>query len=125
MGFKKYQGPIETVAQAMMAHLVVTVTCQACRRWTLMWAWRLYQLPGAKHLPLFRPVPGFRCSGCRRRVTAVMMPGMGRGPTIFGEDPEPVDLGPITPRCHCGALAMWAEVDGSYSCDMHRMAPVD
>jgi hypothetical protein len=77
MSFKKYRGPIETVEQAMMAHMVVTVTCQRCSRWTGMWAWRLWNAkPEARALPLGRTVGGFWCSGCRRSVQVVIRPGM-------------------------------------------------
>lgn len=79
MGFKKYRGPVETVQHAMMAHLVVTVTCQQCGRWTSMWAWRIYQAkPGAYATPLRKPVSGFWCKGCQRSVEVVILPKMNQ-----------------------------------------------
>lgn len=80
MGFKKYSGPIETVEHAMMAHLVVTVTCQRCSHWTTMWAWRIYETLKKKEkvttMPLRKAVDGFRCKGCKHSVQVVIMPGM-------------------------------------------------
>lgn len=77
MGYKKYRGPIDTVEQAMMAHLVVTIACQRCSRWTTMWAWRIWNAkPEARALPLGKAVSGFRCKGCRHSVQVVISPGM-------------------------------------------------
>jgi hypothetical protein len=38
MGLKKYKGPLHTVERVMMAHAVVTVTCQNCHHENLMFA---------------------------------------------------------------------------------------
>jgi hypothetical protein len=75
MGLPRYRGPIETVEQAMWAHRVLTITCQRCSGSNTMYAWKLYHL--RKHagaLPLFAPVGGFYCRGCRRKVQVVMVP---------------------------------------------------
>lgn len=78
MGLKKYSGPIKTVAHAMQAHMVVTVTCASCGHWRTMWAWRIYEAWKDKiaEVPLRKPVPGFWCRDCRRGVDATIMPGM-------------------------------------------------
>ena len=73
MGFKKYRGPIETVEHALMAHIVVTLTCQSCRRSRRKWAWRIYQQAGdaVQRMRLNKPFSGFYCTGCRRNVEVV------------------------------------------------------
>lgn len=43
VGFKKYHGPINTVADAISAHRTITITCQRCSHYRIMWAYRLYE----------------------------------------------------------------------------------
>ncbi len=73
MGFKKYRGPVETVEQAMMAHAVLVIACTGCDHRTREYAWKLWhRAPKAVAMPLGKPVPGFRCRRCRRRVEVMM-----------------------------------------------------
>lgn len=80
MSFKRYKGPVETVYQAVMAHMVVTVECTTpgCDHWSTMWAWRIYEKwkNGIVDIPLDVPVDRFWCRECRRRVFARILPGM-------------------------------------------------
>jgi len=79
MSYKKYRGPVETIEHAMMAHMVVTVKCTRCPQWTNMWAWKLYErlkMKGNQSSPLRKPLDGFYCRGCHRRVQAIVSPGM-------------------------------------------------
>lgn len=74
MGFKKYRGPVETVEDALMAHAVLSITCQNCRHGTRMWAWRIYEKAKEKviTMPLKKPVGGFWCKFCRHSVQVVL-----------------------------------------------------
>lgn len=76
MGLKKYTGPLHTVEHAMMAHAVLTVTCQNCKHKNQMFAWRLYNAVKDKMrlvtMPLDKPTRGFRCKWCRRSVAVVI-----------------------------------------------------
>lgn len=74
MGRKKFRGPIVTVQDAFAAHAVLQVTCTRCGHDTNMYAWKIYQARKEKILdmPVGKPVPGFRCRGCRRLVDAVL-----------------------------------------------------
>ena len=74
MGFRRYDGPVETVQQAMMAHAVLRVTCQECRRDRVMWAWRIYnKRPNTSdRIPLKKPVRGFYCKTCRGSVAVIL-----------------------------------------------------
>jgi hypothetical protein len=65
-----YRGPIDTVEHAMLAGMVLDITCQRCSRPRSEWAYQLCQRrPAARPVPLNRTVPGFYCLGCRRRVS--------------------------------------------------------
>jgi len=73
MGLKKYRGPIVTVADAISAHRTITITCQRCSRYRIMWAYKIYLAKkAAASLPLEKTVPGFWCKGCRRSVNVFM-----------------------------------------------------
>ncbi len=73
MGFKKYRGPVNTVADAISAHRTIVITCQRCSHYRIMWAYRLYTIKKeAAALPLEKAVPGFWCKGCRRSVSVFM-----------------------------------------------------
>ena len=73
MGQPRYRGPVETVEQAVWAGRVLSITCQNCRRTVSKWAWTLCnEHAGARAFPLRAAIPGFWCSGCRRRVSVVM-----------------------------------------------------
>lgn len=77
MSFKRYKGPIETIEDAMKAHMVVTITCERCLRWRGMWAWKIWNAkPWARELPLGKAITGFRCKGCRQPVVVVITIGM-------------------------------------------------
>jgi hypothetical protein len=64
-----YRGPIETVEHAMLAGMVLDITCQRCSRPRAEWAYKLLQRkPEARAVPLNQTVDGFYCLGCRHRV---------------------------------------------------------
>jgi len=74
MGRKRYRGPMLTVENAFEAHAVLRITCTHCDHYTQIFAWKMYNLRKEKiqDMRLGQPVPGFRCRGCRRAVSAVM-----------------------------------------------------
>lgn len=77
MSTKKYKGPLETIEHAMMAHLVVTITCETCLRWRGMYAWKIWNSkPWARQLPLGKAITGFWCKGCHKPVLVVITLGM-------------------------------------------------
>lgn len=65
-----YRWPIETIEHAMLAGMVVRITCQRCSRPRSEWAYKLCQrMPVARAVPLNQTVHGFYCLGCRHRVS--------------------------------------------------------
>lgn len=75
MGQPRYRGPVETVEQAVWAGRVLAITCQHCRRTSFKWAWTLFHAHAASGaFPLYAAIPGFWCTGCRRKVSVVMVP---------------------------------------------------
>jgi hypothetical protein len=69
-GLPSYRGPIETIEHAMLAGMVLDITCQRCSRPRAEWAYKLCQRkPSAKKVRLNQAVAGFYCLGCRHRVT--------------------------------------------------------
>ena len=66
-----YRGPLETVEHAMLAGMVLDITCQRCSRPRSVWAYKLCQRkPSARKLRLNRTSPGFYCLGCGHPVSA-------------------------------------------------------
>lgn len=73
MGMRRYSGPVTTVEQAVFADLPILVTCQECAHFRQMHAYQLKRKKiDAGQLPLWKPVPGFYCKGCRRKVTVMI-----------------------------------------------------
>ena len=74
MGRRKYRGPMLTVEHAFMAHAILRIRCTRCDHYTNIYAWKMYEARREKivEMPLGRPVPGFWCRGCRRKVSAVL-----------------------------------------------------
>jgi hypothetical protein len=74
MGYRSYRGPVTTIQHALMAHTVVTVTCQRCNRARTMYAWRLYHAAGLRvfPMPLGKSLSGFWCKRCRQSVQVVV-----------------------------------------------------
>jgi len=65
-----YRGSIETVEHAMLAGMVLDITCQRCSRPRSVWAYQLCERePRARSFPLNRTVSGFYCRGCNYSVS--------------------------------------------------------
>jgi hypothetical protein len=59
---------------AVKDHRVLTITCQRCSRWKTIWAYRFCNsFEKAKALPLDNTVPGFYRTGCKRKVSVVII----------------------------------------------------
>jgi hypothetical protein len=74
VGRKKYSGPLHTVEHAFMAHGVLRITCQRCKHYKQLFAWKVYELARDKivGMPLDKPISGFKCRGCGRGATVVV-----------------------------------------------------
>ena len=74
MGRKKFRDEIITADDALAAHAVLRVTCTRCGHDTNMYAWKIYNVRRTRVQTMLigKPVPGFRCRGCRRLVDAVL-----------------------------------------------------
>ena len=74
---RRYDGPVETLGQALSANMPVRIVCTVCGHFKQMHAFNLIQLARGKvtaeALPLRVPVGGlFFCRYCRRRVPATI-----------------------------------------------------
>ena len=75
---RRYDGPVETLGQALSANMPVRIVCTLCGHFKQMHAFNLIQLARGKvtageTLPLRVPLGGlFFCRYCRRRVPATI-----------------------------------------------------
>jgi hypothetical protein len=73
MGTRRYHGPVRTVEQAMFADMPVSITCLRCSRFRKMHAYQLLRLDRrTAEMPLWKPVSGFYCKLCRRKVMVMI-----------------------------------------------------
>jgi hypothetical protein len=73
MGRRNYRGTVITLADACAADYLVQVTCERCKARKQMHPWLLIRRREAlKPAMLETPLPGFRCTACRRSVRAIV-----------------------------------------------------
>jgi|HubBroStandDraft_6_1064221.scaffolds.fasta_scaffold914523_2 hypothetical protein len=73
MGFRPYRGPVNTVEQAVFTDMPLRITCQGCAHFEIIHSFRLMQRSRkAAAMSLWRPVSGFYCKGCRRKMAVVI-----------------------------------------------------